>query len=101
MRQPTLSAISRAAADDDLLERMTAAAAAAGVDDPEGWVKMNARRIAASPVTEAGDTVAGVYDYAVATYNPTPRPGENPAVVTDDYLRAAVAAVWQLTDGPA
>lgn len=100
MSQTTLSAISRAAADDDLLERMTAAAAAAGVDDPEGWVQMNARRIAAQPVTEAGDTVASVYDYAVATYTPTPRPGENPAAVTDDYLRTAVAAVWQLTDGP-
>ena len=27
------------------------------------------------------------------TYQPVPRPGENRAAVTDDYLRAAVAAV--------
>ena len=93
MSQTTLSAISRAAADDDLLDRITSAAAAAGVDNPEGWARLNSRRIAAQPVTEAGDTVASVYDYAVATYTPTPRPGENPAAVTDAYLRAAVESV--------
>lgn len=101
MPDTRLSDISRAAADDDLLERITAAAAAVGVDNPEAWAKMHARRIAAQQVTEAGDTVASVYAYAAATYSPSPRPGENPAAVTDDYLRAAVAAVWQLTDGPA
>lgn len=40
-----------------------------------------------------GTTVADVHAYAVATYQPTPRPGVNPAAVTDTQIAAAVAAV--------
>ena len=40
----------------------------------------------------AADKVASVYAYAVATYDPPPTPGANPAAVTDAYIRAAVAA---------
>lgn len=92
MPETALSDISRAAADADMLERITSAAAAAGVDNPEAWASMNARRIVAQSITEAGDTVASVHAYAVATYDPPPTPGANPTAVTDAYIRAAVAA---------
>lgn len=38
---------------------------------------------------EEGNTAASVFEYASATYQPTPRPGENPAAVTDAYLAHA------------
>ena len=88
-----LEDIGRAAGDELLVERIVSAAAEAGIDNPEGWARLNARRVVATPITEAGDTPASVFAYAVATYQPVPRPGENRAAVTDDYLRAAVAAV--------
>ena len=92
MPDTALSAISAAAADPDLLDRITAAAAAAGVTNPQAWAQMNALRVASEPITPNGDTVASVYAYAVATYDPPPTPGANPAAVTDAYIRAAVAA---------
>ena len=92
MPDTPLSAISAAAADPDLLDRITAAAAAAGVTNPQAWAQMNALRVASEPITSDGDTVASVYAYAVATYDPPPTPGANPAAVTDTYIRAAVAA---------
>ena len=92
MPDTPLSAISAAAADPDLLDRITAAAAAAGVMNPQAWAQMNALRVASEPITSDGNTVASVYAYAVATYDPPPTPGANPAVVTDAYIRAAVAA---------
>ena len=92
MPDTPLSAISAAAADPDLLDRITAAAAAAGVTNPQAWAQMNALRVASEPITSDGYTVASVYAYAVATYDPPPTPGANPAAVTDAYIRAAVAA---------
>ena len=92
MPDTPLSAISAAAADPDLMARITAAAAEAGVTNPQAWAQMNALRVASEPITSDGDTVASVHAYAVATYNPPPRPGANPAAVTDAYIRAAVAA---------
>ena len=99
MAQTHLADISRAARDADLIDRIVSAAAAAGVDNPDRWAEMNARRVVAQPVTPDGDTVASVHAYAVATYAPRPRPGEDAAAVTDVYLHTAVAAGWTLTDG--
>lgn len=84
-----LSDISAAAMDDNLRDRLISAAAEVGY--PQSWVAENARRLVSLPVTEAGDTIASVYAYAVAAA--TPPPGLNPAAVTDTYLRAAVAAL--------
>ena len=92
MPDTPLSAISAAAADPDLLARITAAAASAGVTNPQAWAQMNALNVVSQPITGEGGTVASVHAYAVATYNPPPRPGANPAAVTDAYIRAAVAA---------
>ena len=92
MPDTPLSAISAAASDPELLARITAAAASAGIQNPEGWAQMNILRVVSEAVTPNGDTVASVYAYAVATYDPPPTPGANPSAVTDAYIRAAVAA---------
>ena len=47
--------------------------------------------LAAAPVNTNGDTVASVFAYAVGQMPPPP--GANPAAVTDDFLRAALAHV--------
>jgi len=88
----TLAEISAAAADPDLLSRVISAAAEAGISAPQQWAETNIRAIVTKAVTGGSDTIASVYGYAVATYTPAPRPGENPAAVTDEYIRTAVAA---------
>lgn len=95
MADASFTAISQASKDEDLLDRLISAAAAAGIPQPQVWVQTNARQLAIAPVNEAGDTVASVYAYAVATYSPTPRPGANPAAVTDQFLSAAVDHIYQ------
>lgn len=95
MVETRLSDISAAAADTDLLDRVISAAAAEGVDNPEGWARVNIRRVVAQRVTETGDTPASVYAYTAQTYAPAPRPGQNPAGVTDAYIRDAVMQVHQ------
>lgn len=93
MAETTFSNITAAAVDADLRDRVVSAVAAAGIPNPQGWAEANMRRIVSQPVSENDDTMASVYAYAVATYNPTPRPGQNEAAVTDTYIRDAVAAV--------
>ena len=93
MAVTNLSDISKAAADEDLLDRLISAAAAEGIDSPEGWAKMNARRIVAEPLAAVSPSGVIVFAYAVAGYQPAPRPGQNPGAVTDAYLRAAVQSV--------
>ena len=95
MADASFTDISRASRDEDLLDRLISAAAVAGIPQPQVWVQTYARQLAIAPVNEAGDTVASVYAYAVATYSPTPRPGANPATVTDQFLSAAVAHIIQ------
>lgn len=93
MADTALHDITAAASDPELLERIISAAAEAGVRDPGGWATMNARLIVSAPLPGGVGTPASVYAYAVATYQPTPTPGANPAAVTDAYLRSAVADV--------
>ena len=77
--------------DLDLLARLVAAAERAGITNPQAWAETHRGALVS---TDIGDTtVADVHAYAVATYEPTPRPGENPSAVTDDQIEAAVAAV--------
>lgn len=78
--------------DLDLLERFVAAAERAGIPDPQAWAEANRGRLVAADLGET--TVADVHAYAVANYTPTPRPGQNPASVTDGQLEQAVAAVF-------
>lgn len=72
MAETTLTDIVTASQDADLMDRLTAAAAKAKVPgDPRQWALIHAMHLAAQPVTEGGDTIASVYAYAVATYQPT------------------------------
>ena len=85
---PTIAQVQAALADPDLRERILIAAGITGRDP--GSIQANLARLLATPVTEAGDTLATVHDYAVSTYKPTLRPGANPAAVTDAMILAAL-----------
>lgn len=85
----TSSALIAAAQDGDLLARAIALAAEAGVENPQAFIESRRHQLAAAPVAESGDTVASVYEYA--SLQPRYRTGEDPAAVTDDHLRAAIA----------
>ena len=60
----SLADITRAATDPQLLDRMTSAAAQAGVDAPDHMVSTNARRIVSHKV--GSETIAQVYASAQA-----------------------------------
>lgn len=77
--------------DNDLLQRLIAAAERAGIPSPQAWAETN--RGAIVSVTAEGTTLADVHAYAVASYEPTPRPGADDTKVTDVQIEAAVAAV--------
>ena len=47
----------------------------------------------AIPAGEQTITIADAYGHAALTYKPPPRPGQNPAAVTDEMIYAAIAAV--------
>ena len=85
----TSASLIAAAQDSDLLARAIALAAETGIENPQAFVESRRHQLAAAPVSESGDTVASVYEYAAA--QPRYRTGEDPAAVTDDHLRAAIA----------
>ena len=78
--------------DADLLARFVAAVEVAGIDNPQGWAEAHRGELVAAKVDD-DNTVSDVHAYAVATYQPTPRPGANPAAVTDPQIMAAVQKV--------
>ena len=84
----TSAALIAAAQDSDLLARAIALAAEAGIENPQAFIESRRHQLAAAPVSESGDTVASVYEYAAA--QPRYRAGEDPAAVTDDHLRTAI-----------
>ena len=77
--------------DNDLLARLVAAAERAGIDSPQAWAEAHRGALVSTDIGET--TVADVHAYAVTTYQPTPRPGQDPGKVTDAQIEAAVAAV--------
>lgn len=87
----TSAALIAAAQDGDLLARAVALAAEAGIENPQAFIESRRHQLAAAPVSESGDTVASVYEYA--SMQPRYRAGEDPAAVTDDHLRAAIDAL--------
>lgn len=89
----TSGAIISAARDNDLRERFIALAAAEGIEAPQSFVEARLHILAAAPADADGATIAGVYEYAAATYEAAPRPGENPAAVTDAHIRYALSQV--------
>lgn len=96
MSTPTSNQILAAAGDLDLRERLIALAAQdPTITDPHAWVNSRLQQIVGVAIDSNGEatTIASVYDYAVATYQPTPPPGKNLAAVTDAHLRAAITNV--------
>jgi hypothetical protein len=77
--------------DADLAQRLIAIAEQLDIPNAQMWVASNLGRLVATDIGET--TIADVHAYAVATYVPTPRPGENPAAVTDTQLEAAITAL--------
>lgn len=93
MAIPTSAAIIAASKDQDLRDR--AVALASTMDPPLSAADVESlrMRLATAPVNENGDTVASVFEFAVANYEPAPRPGENPAAVTDAHILHALAQI--------
>ena len=89
---PTIAQHIAARADRDMQQRLVAAAEMHGVPDPTRWVAEN---IGTLVCADLGDTcLTEVHAFAVAEKGEPPLPaGADPAYVTDDLLKAAVAAV--------
>ena len=91
MATPSSAAIIAASRDSDLLARAVALGATVGLTQAD--VEAQRTNLASAPVDSEGNTVASVYEYARATYTPTPRPGENPAAVTDAHILHALGTI--------
>ena len=91
MATPSSAAIIAASNDPDLLARAVALGATIGLTQAD--VEAQRTKLASAPVDSEGNTVASVYEYAEATYKPTPRPGENPAAVTDAHILHALGTI--------
>ena len=91
MATPSSAAIIAASRDSDLLARMVALGSTVGLTQAD--VESARTRLAAAPVDDSGSTIASVFEYAEATYRPTPRPGENPAAVTDAHILHALSTI--------
>lgn len=91
MATPSSAAIIAASNDSDLLARAVALGATIGLTQAD--VETHRTKLASAPVDDDGATVASVYEYAAATYTPTPRPGENPAAVTDAHILHALGTI--------
>lgn len=77
--------------DNDLLARLIAAAEQANIPNAQQWAEQHRGELVSANLGDT--TIADVHAYAVATYAPLPRPGENPAAVTDAQISTAVQAV--------
>ena len=91
MATPSSAAIIAASNDSDLLARMVALGSTIGLTQAD--VEAARTRLASAPADDTGATIASVYEYAEATYKPTPRPGENPAAVTDAHILHALGTI--------
>lgn len=91
MPTPSSAAIIAASNDSDLLARAVALGATVGLTQAD--VETQRTKLASAPVDSEGNTIASVYEYARVTYTPTPRPGENPAAVTDTHILHALGTI--------
>ena len=84
-----------ASTDTDLRARVRAAADARGL--PLNWTDLHMGRLVATEIVAGGEqtSIANVYGYALATYTPAPRPGENPAAVLDQMIFDAIDAITE------
>lgn len=88
-----------AARDDaDLRARLVATAEQLGVDEPEAFVRQKLGKLVSTPI-DGQSTITSVHAYASTQYAAAvaalpPKPGVDPAMVTDAQLAQAVEAVW-------
>lgn len=83
--------------DNDLVQRLIAMAEQAGIPNAQQWVESKRGALVSVDLDETPEgvsSIADVHAYAVATYVPALRPGENPAVVTDAQLSEAIELVF-------
>lgn len=108
MTVPTSFAIIAATKDTALTDRLAAVAATMGVEAPDFDVAKYRRDLVITQIDSDGSTLASVYEYAVenreakiaerdaaiaaaeAAHPVPPEPGEDPAAVIDNHLRAAL-----------
>ena len=96
MSTPTSAALIAATQDPDLRARIIALGQSLGRSEQE--LNQSIPLLVGAACDEEGSTIAGVYEYAVATYDPPtppPRPGENPAAVTDAHILKALERLNQ------
>ena len=88
-----------AARDDiDLVARLIAAAEQAHIPNPDSFVRTNVGKLISTQIGD-GSTITAVHAYASTVYQQAvaalpPKPGANPAAVTDTQLTQAIQAVW-------
>ena len=87
-----------ARANSELIERLVAMAEMNHVPNAAAWVQFNLGILISESLTEGGDTIASLLDYALAEYQKAfsalpPLPGSNPSIVTDAFLQMAVDRV--------
>jgi hypothetical protein len=86
------STIITVAQDGDLQQRFIAAAAAAGIENPDSWVLANRWKIAAHDQADAG--LLDSYQYVVDTDpNHYKDWGRDPGIISDAMIEAVVQAL--------
>lgn len=88
--------------DQDLVNRLVAAAEQAHIPNPDSFVRQNVGRLISTTI-DGGSTITAVHAYASTVYEEAvaalpPKPGLNPAAVTDTQLAQAITAVWGPTE---
>lgn len=89
--------------DKDLFDRFVAVAEQQHILNATEFVRSAIGDLVSTPI-DGESTVTSVHAYATAVYEAAlaalpPKPGLNPAAVTDAQLLAAVNAVWQAPTG--
>lgn len=83
--------------DEDLVSRLVAIAEQAHIPEPSSFVRTQVGRIISTDIG-GGTTITAVHAYASSVYQDAvdllpPKPGINPAAVTDEQLMSAVTLV--------
>lgn len=102
---PSLELMSEVSRDPDLLERLAQCAAVEGVEHPEQWVQMNARKLVSAPIQPGEPVVSISWMWEIGLNYRRENPiaddlrlrwramGMDPHVVNDQQIRAAVLHV--------
>lgn len=84
--------------DEDLRARLIAVAEQAHIPNAEQFVMMNLGTLISTEL-QPGTTITSVHAYAAEQYRQAvealpPKPGINPATVTDSQLTSVISSVW-------